>query len=127
MTRKAKRIKRFVRRPFEWMGILLALGAIVPLPRRAMLKLCDFISFVMYMFDSKGRARANSNLGIMFPMIISLEELVASKAVLEECRDFLPGGKIAVIPEPEARNTAPAIGLAARYMELSGEAHSHVA
>ena len=67
MTRKAKRIKRFVRRPFEWMGILLALGAIVPLPRRAMLKLCDFISFVMYMFDSKGRARANSNLGIMFP------------------------------------------------------------
>lgn len=46
------------------------------------------------------------------------------EAVLEECREFLPGGKIAVIPEPEARNTAPAIGLAARYMELSGEADS---
>ena len=57
--------------------------------------------------------------------IITLKKQM--ETVLEECRDFLPGGKIAVIPEPEARNTAPAIGLAARYMELSGEAHSHVA
>jgi len=35
------------------------------------------------------RASAFGNLGIMFPMIISLEELVASKTILEECRKEL--------------------------------------
>ena len=47
------------------------------------------------------RASAYGNLGIMFPMIISLEELVASKAVLEECKKELeaegvPMGEIEV-------------------------------
>ena len=35
------------------------------------------------------RASAYGNLGIMFPMIISVRELVESKAILEECRKEL--------------------------------------
>lgn len=46
------------------------------------------------------------------------------KDVLEECAPFLGTGKIAVVPEPQARNTAPAIGLAARYLELTGQQNS---
>jgi KDO2-lipid IV(A) lauroyltransferase len=79
MTREAKRVKRILRRPFEWMGILLALAVIVPLPRKMMLKICDFISFVMYRFDAKGRARVNSNLEIMFPLLSEKRKTVIAK------------------------------------------------
>jgi lauroyl/myristoyl acyltransferase len=66
LKRRLKRLKRIVRRPFEWLGIFLALAFFAVLPRRAMLAVCDFASAVMYAFDGKGRAIARANLGIMF-------------------------------------------------------------
>ena len=66
LRRRLKRLKRVVRRPFEWLGILVALAFFAVLPRRAMLAVCDLASLVMYVFDRRGRAIAHRNLGIMF-------------------------------------------------------------
>jgi lauroyl/myristoyl acyltransferase len=61
----AKKIKRTLRRQFEWLGIGLGIAIISNLPRKAMLGLCDFISAVMYRFDKKGRLRSLANLRII--------------------------------------------------------------
>ena len=66
MTTPGKKFKRMLRRPFEWLGIGLGLAILSSLPRRAMLGLCDFISSVMYRFDSKGRRHAEENLDAIF-------------------------------------------------------------
>lgn len=66
IRRRLKKIKRALRLPLEWAGIVLGLGVFAVLPRRAMLALCDFISFVMYTFDSRGKAHARANLEVVF-------------------------------------------------------------
>ncbi len=66
MRRPVRKIKRLVRRPFEWLGIGLGLLVFVNLPRRGLLGLCDFVSAVMYFFDGKGRRRAEENLRVVF-------------------------------------------------------------
>ncbi|MBO5642386.1 MAG: lysophospholipid acyltransferase family protein [Kiritimatiellae bacterium] len=63
--RTIKRVKRVIRIPFEWVGIALALVLFAILPRFMMLKLADFISFVMYKFDTRGKAHAYKNLAIV--------------------------------------------------------------
>ena len=51
--------------------------------------------------------------------IISLKSQM--KELIKECAPFASTGKIAIIPEPAARNTAPAIGIAVRALELVGK------
>lgn len=51
--------------------------------------------------------------------IISLKSQM--EQLLSECSPFASTGKIAVIPEPEARNTAPAIGIAVQALKLLGQ------
>jgi len=41
--------------------------------------------------------------------------------VISECKQFASTDKLAIVQEPMARNTAPAIGIAVRTLELSGE------
>lgn len=65
MKRKLKKIKRIVRRPFEWLGIFLAASIILPLPRKWLLALCDFVSRIGYALDRGGRKRAIENLKIV--------------------------------------------------------------
>ena len=60
-----KRIKRMLRRPFEWVGIGLGIVILSSLPRRWMLGVCDFVSAVMYRFDDKGRRRSLANLRVI--------------------------------------------------------------
>ena len=60
-----KPIRRALRRPFEWLGILLGLAVLPNLPRRAMFALCDLLGAVMYAFDRKGKALARENLRIV--------------------------------------------------------------
>ena len=51
--------------------------------------------------------------------IISLKSQM--EELIKECAPFASTGKIAIIPEPAARNTAPAIGIAVRALELLGK------
>ncbi len=64
--RKSRVLKRRLRRPFEWLGIGLGLLVFSNLSRRGLLRLCDFVSRVMYRFDGKGRRIAEKNLSIIF-------------------------------------------------------------
>jgi lauroyl/myristoyl acyltransferase len=65
MSRNVKRIKRILRLPFEWLGIMLGIAVFSNLPRRWMLGVCDFVSTVMYRFDDKGRRRSLANLRVI--------------------------------------------------------------
>ena len=55
-------------------------------------------------------------------IIITLESQLDE--VIRECSPFYDTGKIAVLPEPAARNTAPAIAAALTYLRLNGESGS---
>lgn len=66
VSRETKRKLRLLRRPFEWIGILLGLLIFTNLSRRALLRLCDFVSCIMYRFDGRGKAFAEKNLKIIF-------------------------------------------------------------
>ena len=68
-TQKAKKIKRILRRPFEWIGIGIGIAVFSNLPHRWMLGFCDFISAVMYRFDDKGRRRSLANLRVIYGKI----------------------------------------------------------
>jgi lauroyl/myristoyl acyltransferase len=63
--RTLKKLKRRLRLPFEWFGIALGFLVFAYLPRRAMLRLCDAVSAVMYVCDRRGRRRALANLRIV--------------------------------------------------------------
>lgn len=62
---KKKPIRRGLRRPFEWFGILLGMAVFGVLSHRAMLSLCDFLSAVMFFFDRTGRSVSLFNLRVV--------------------------------------------------------------
>ena len=64
-SRRAKKIKRLLRLPFEWAGIMLGIAVFSNLPRRWMLAVCDFVSAVMYRFDGRGRRCSLANLRVV--------------------------------------------------------------
>ena len=64
-TRRGKRILRGLRRPFEWLGVVLGLLVFTNLPHRALLAVCDFAGSVMFAFDRRGRDVALFNLRVI--------------------------------------------------------------
>ena len=64
-TRRGKRILRGLRRPFEWLGVVLGLLVFTNLPHRALLAVCDFAGAVMFAFDRRGRDLALFNLRVI--------------------------------------------------------------
>ena len=70
-SRVSKKIKRVLRRPFEWLGVGLGLSVFSNLPREWMLGLCDFVSAMMYRFDDRGRRRSLANLRVIYGKIKS--------------------------------------------------------
>jgi len=62
---RSKRIVRALRRPFEWIGVLLGVAVMSSLPRGGLLRLCDFLSMAMYAFDRSGRRLALFNLRVV--------------------------------------------------------------
>ena len=66
---RAKRIKRALLLPFEWLGIGLGLLVFLPLPHRLMLALSDLVSAVYCACDGKGRALARANLARIAPRL----------------------------------------------------------
>lgn len=67
--RTRKILKRKMRRPLEWLGIGVGILVLSSLPRKAMLRLCDFMSAVMYRFDDKGRRQSLANLRVIYGKI----------------------------------------------------------
>jgi len=63
--RQKKTFKRALRRPFEWLGILLGMLILSNLSHRMLLGLCDFLSAVMYRFDRAGRDVSLFNLRVI--------------------------------------------------------------
>lgn len=66
MAKRYKELKRSLRLPIIWLGIGLGLLTFGILPRKWMLKVCDFASGIYYLFDSKGKRLARENLDIIF-------------------------------------------------------------
>ena len=64
-TRRGKKILRVLRRPFEWLGVVLGLLVFTNLPHRALLAVCDFAGAVMFAFDRRGRDLALFNLRVI--------------------------------------------------------------
>ena len=64
-TFRMKVVWRTLRRPFEWLGILLGMLILSNLPHRLLFALCDFLGATMLMFDRKGRALALRNLRVV--------------------------------------------------------------
>ena len=65
LRRRTKRWLRLLRVPFEWLGIGLGVLVFSCLSHRLMLRLCDFLSAVMYRFDRTGRKLALFNLRVV--------------------------------------------------------------
>ncbi len=66
LRRRMKRVKRAIRRPFEWFGVWLAIAVLSHLSHRALFKVADFMAAVGYALDSGGKRRAHGNLKIMY-------------------------------------------------------------
>lgn len=62
--RRMKRVRKALFVPFEWVGIVCAMAIIVPLPRRGLFCVCDFLSCAMYFLDRRGKRRSLENLRI---------------------------------------------------------------
>jgi KDO2-lipid IV(A) lauroyltransferase len=83
MRRKAKQLKRALRRPFEWVGIWLGMIFLSNVSHKTLFKICDFLSFAMWRLDSKGRAIAHANLATVFaarPLSAKREELIVRRS-----------------------------------------------
>ena len=65
LRRRTRSFFRFMRVPFEWLGIGLGILTLSYLPRRGMLWVCDFLSWVMYGLDRSGRKLALFNLRVI--------------------------------------------------------------
>ncbi len=101
--RGKKKILRILRRPFEWLGVLLGLLVFTNLPRRALLAVCDVAGAVMFAFDRRGRD-------------LSLFNLRAITGVYPPERDFRaahgtpPTRREALILKRSYRNMARTVG-----------------
>ena len=63
--RQRKRLKRCLRRPFEWLGILLGMAVFANLSHRLLFAVCDVLAAVMFFFDRAGRDAALFNLRVI--------------------------------------------------------------
>ena len=80
MRPRYKRKLRLLRLPFEWLGIGLGLAVFTVLTRRGLLCLCDFVSRVMNLFDSRGRGYAMDNLRIMYGRLPANAEKIVRRS-----------------------------------------------
>lgn len=109
MSRKAKRFKRILLVPFEWIGIGVLLCIIPWLPRRGLFCLCDFLSALMYFFDRRGKRRALENLRIVRGTCTGLEgtfDFDPDKA------DYRPTRAERLVIRRSYRNMARSVGYA---------------
>lgn len=66
LRRRTKARHRLFLAPFEWFGIAMGFLVFAFLPHCALLRVCDFVAWVYYLFDRQGRAFAWKNLEILY-------------------------------------------------------------
>ena len=98
-----KVLKRAFRRPFEWLGIGLGLLVFSNLSRKWMLRVCDFVSAVMYRFDKKGRCRSLANLRVILGKI-------KSDGIVQPVKVYNPSSAEEKIIRRSYRNMARTVG-----------------
>ena len=101
--RQKKPVMRGLRRPFEWLGILLGILVFTNLPHGALFRLCDFISAVMFFFDRRGRAAALFNLRV-------IEGVYPPERCHKAAHDMPPTRREQIILRRSYRNMARTIG-----------------
>lgn len=109
MIRRMKRIRRVLRVPVEWIGIVLLFVIILWLPRRVMFALCDVLSAVMYRFDGRGKRRALENLHLVLGCATGAE---GTKAYDPRRVPYHPTPREALIIRRSYRNMARTVGYA---------------
>lgn len=68
---KLKQIKHWLRRPFEWLGIGLALLVLSRVSHKTLFRLCDFAAWVGYHCDRAGRQLSRDNLRLVMGRAMS--------------------------------------------------------
>lgn len=89
MAKRYKELKRSLRLPIIWLGIGLGLLTFGILPRKWMLKVCDFVSGFYYLFDLKGKKLAGENLNIIFskkPLGPNAKKKIIRRSYRNMCR-----------------------------------------
>ena len=104
---RRKRVKHALLLPFEWLGIGLGLLVLTPLPHRALLALCDFAAWVMYLFDYHGRRRSLETLHVVLGTRRGAEGTPAFKT---ELAPYDPTAREAKIIRGSYRNMARTVG-----------------
>ncbi len=80
---KLKVWKRKIRRPFEWLGIYLAILIFTNVSHKMLFRICDLISALGYRFDKKGRALSRRNLHVVLggaPISPKREEIILRRS-----------------------------------------------
>lgn len=80
MRPSVRRRLRLLRLPLEWLGVALGFAAFSFLTRRGLLRVCDFVSRVMYAFDKRGRRCAEENLRIMYGAVPRRADLIVRRS-----------------------------------------------
>lgn len=65
MKKKLKRVKRVLRRPFEWLGIALGWLVFAHVSHKMLFRICDFLAAVGYRIDRNGRELSRKNLRLV--------------------------------------------------------------
>jgi lauroyl/myristoyl acyltransferase len=103
MPQRKKKLKRMLRRPFEWMGIGLGIAVFSNLPRKWMLGVCDFAAALMYRFDGYGKRLALANLRVV-------RGLCAVKGIVSPVERYNPTAAEEKIIRRSYRNMARTVG-----------------
>ena len=80
MRPSTRRKLRLLRLPLEWLGIALGFATFSFLTRKGLLRVCDFVSAVMYAFDKRGRRAAAENLTVMYGALPRHADLIVRRS-----------------------------------------------
>ncbi|MGN0855338.1 MAG: lysophospholipid acyltransferase family protein [Kiritimatiellia bacterium] len=110
-SRTSKVLMRTLRRPFEWLGVGLGYLVLANLPHRGLFRVCDFISRLMYRFDTRGRKLAMKNLAVIFGDRLAHRPAYAEKIIRRSYRNMARAVGHAFWTCRHARRRVQAVGV----------------
>jgi len=104
---RMKAVKHALEAPFAWFGIGLGFLLFRSLSHQGLLRLCDFLSFLFYRLDRRGRRRALETLRILRGTCTGLE---GTSAFDPDVAPFDPAPREALILKRSYRNMVRTVG-----------------